>query len=395
MTKEAHIQTYATEQTSAERRAFSDELRRRSIPVLDRGIEDVELTNRSGPFFLFCSSRDIESLEHREKIFASIIRLFLAEVRPVLVCTDAFEIPSPLTKLDAIEYAPEGFDITFERVMRTALGPHPDWLELVCRPSQMRSVVGAAWWNDEVLFSDEYYDHVIRIKGFESNVIVSGLDEPYHISLDRRRLYISNLGSDEIISARIRSGAAWDIHSIVRICDQPLRRPHGIYAGDGYLYVGDTDNHRLMELPQSDLKDAAGTVIAELQFPCAVYRSGEHLWATETLSSQLHCFRRINNKWTPVRIELPENTDISIPVSLTGWRDMLLISNERSSRVDVYRVVNCDDAVRLESVLEGLGSPAVGSIVGMGVNRFGKLILGDRVRGCGWIVDIEGAMRDG
>jgi hypothetical protein len=164
----------------------------------------------------------------------------------MLVLLQPSEVPPALRAILRIEAFYLGFDLAFEALLRFLYRPMPAWLQLYCRPGQLRTPTGASWWSDDILVADEYYGHLVRIKGSETSVALAGLDEPYHVHLDRRILLVTNLGGNEIIHAQLKSGAVWNLDAVDTILHRKLKRPHGVFQGNDYSLIADTDNHRIL-----------------------------------------------------------------------------------------------------------------------------------------------------
>jgi hypothetical protein len=311
--------------------------------------------------------------------------------RATLLITDPVEIPQVLRGLPRIHADYLDFDLAFEELLRFVFGQLPDWLQLYCRPSQMANPTGASWWTNDIVVADEYYGHVLRIKAKESSIVLAGLDEPYHLHLDRRCLLISHLGGNEVIVGRLQGGAIWNLWTVETVLGQRLHRPHGVFQGNNYSLIADTDNHRILR-KQGDF---AGTEPwescedIEVRFPCGVYGDDYGAWIADTFNhSVINVDFTYSLRFKNLITGGPESHDrLRFPVAICTWNNLIFISDEQNAKLRVFkRVAVTGEIVQVE---EGLGAPFIGSPLGIAANRNSCLLVADRLRGCCWVINIK------
>lgn len=164
------------------------------------------------------SAKRVVVLSERALANKGIQKLFVSpdrndRVREVLLPIEPVEMPPELRGFPTVAAYQTPFDLAFEALFRLLLGPLPSWLDVVCRPSQIRRPTGAAWWSEDMILADEYYGHLIKLRNEETSVLLAGLDEPYHVHIDRQHIALANTGANEVITGRLRGGALADIAS--------------------------------------------------------------------------------------------------------------------------------------------------------------------------------------
>jgi hypothetical protein len=379
-------------------RSYERELERRHIGVqqieasqFKEFLDGSRMLSEAG--VIFCTPQSLKDANFVSSVFAILTDRRALGWRATLLISDAVEIPHVLRFLPRIQADYLEFDLAFEELLRFVLGPLPNWLQLYCRPSQIAIPTGATWWTDDIVIADEYYGHILRIKGKESSILLAGLDEPYHLHLDRHILLVSHLGGNEVIVGRVQGGTVWKLWSVDNVLGQKLRRPHGVFQGNGYSLIADTDNHRIL-WKQGHFEDTSSWVTCdalEVKFPCGVYGDDNGAWIVDTFN---HNVININLKGN-VKIKCnirggKSNTDqLCFPVAVCTWNNLIFISDEQNRNLRVFKR---DAATReIVQVEASLGAPFIGLPLGIAVNRHSCLLIADRLRGCCWVVDMKKA----
>lgn len=311
--------------------------------------------------------------------------------RTTLLILDSCEVPVPLRWLPRVQADFATFDLSFENLLSFVLGPLPEWLHLYCRPSQMRNPTGAAWWTDDIVVADEYYGHLLKVKRYDTSVLLAGLDEPYHVHLDRRALLVANPGANEVICARLQDGSIAGLRTVKQVLGKKLKRPHGVFQGNKYSLIADTDNQRVL-WKSGDFNDRQATWSElsgqEFSFPCGVYGGGDSAWIADTFNHRI------------LRVELSEPayrgyeiggashelTTFSFPVSVCTWNDLLFVSDEQNKRLQVLRFSQEKRGSLLRTC--SLAGDFIGSPMGVAVNRSNCVLVADRDRGCCWVIEL-------
>jgi hypothetical protein len=377
-------------------RSYEKELERRHINVQPieasqfRELLDGSLMI-SGTGVIVCTPQSLQDVNFVSNVYALMTTRLGVHWRVTLLISDSVEIPLVLRSLPRIQADYLGFDLAFEELLRFVLGPLPQWLQLYCRPSQVATPTGAAWWTDDIVIADEYYGHLLRIKSKESSILLAGLDEPYHIYLDRHRLLVTHLGGNEVIVGRIQGGTIWKLLTIDNALGHKFNRPHGAFQGNGYSLIADTDNHRIL-WKQGQMDEVSPWMTCEtlaVRFPCAVYGDDNSAWIADTFN---HRIININlegllNIRSTVKGDELNDDHLSFPVAVCVWNDLIFVSDEQNRRLRVFR----RDTITREvvQVEASLGAPFIGSPLGLAVNRASCLLIADRLRGCCWVIDLK------
>jgi hypothetical protein len=316
--------------------------------------------------------------------------------RIAILTIESMEIPEPLRGITCIRDDFGHPDQGFELILNFVLYPLPAWAQLHCHPSRMRRVTGATWWDEDALVADEYYGHVIRVTRSQSSVILGGLDEPYHIHLDRRDLIISNLGANEVISGRLRSGALWNIRSVRHAAGRSFRRPHGVFQGGGISLIADTDNNRVLRKTGHfhDRRSEWAVLHTPYRyaFPCAVSGGSAGVWIADTFGQRV-CGIFSRRKDQCVEIVRDNKGKLTFPVALCEWGKFLFVSTEKAKRLAIFCVERLENGCRTaRPPRTDLDLSFIGSPLGIAVNRSSKVLIADRDRGCCWVIDIAAAI---
>jgi hypothetical protein len=255
----------------------------------------------------------------------------------------------------------------------------------------MRNPTGAAWWTDDIVVADEYYGHLLKVKRYDTSVLLAGLDEPYHVHLDRRALLVANPGANEIICARLQEGSIASIRAMKQVHGKKLKRPHGIFQGNKYSLIADTDNQRVL-WKRGDFNERHATWYElsrpEFSFPCGLYGGGDSAWIADTFN---HRILRVElREFADMEYEIGgsshELTTFSFPVSVCTWNDLLFVSDEQNKRLQVlsYSQEKRKSSLRTRS----LAGDFIGSPMGVAVNRSNCALVSDRDRGCCWVINL-------
>jgi hypothetical protein len=377
-------------------RSYERELTRRHITVQQieasqfrELLDGSRMLSEAG--VIFCTPQSLKNADFVSSIYAITTDQRALGWRATLLVTDSFEIPHVLRFLPRIQADYLEFDLAFEELLRFVLGPLPSWLQLYCRPNQIATPTGATWWADDIVIADEYYGHVVRIKGKESSILIAGLDEPYHIHLDRQILLISHLGGNEVIVGRVLGGTVWKLWAVDNVLGQKLRRPHGVFQGNGYSLIADTDNHRILWKQGHFADDSswASCDVIDVKFPCGVYGEDNGAWIVDTFN---HIVVNINLKESiKIKCNIKGGKLISdqlcFPVAVCTWNDLIFISDEQNRRLRVFKQnIITSEIVQIEAAL---GAPFIGLPLGIAINRHSCLLIADRLRGCCWVVDLK------
>jgi len=372
-------------------RRYSDWLQLRDISVLEKdisGLDHLDEFEPSGRALLICSPRVMTEDALLPGLSKMVENLF-PNIATLVI--EPMQLPGFLEVGPLIREYHLGPDLSFEQVLRFTMGPLPEWLQLFCRPSQTQMITGACWWGDDIIVADQYYDHVVKLRNQTSVVLLAGLDEPSHLHLDRRDLLIANTGVHEIICARLRGGTLWNLSTFHgSFFGRELKRPHGAFQGGGYSAIADTDNHRI--LFKSGHFETFGEwteTTLELNFPCAVHCSDNGLWIADTFGQRLIDLSLSASVTIRSSIEGSGTAPgkMAFPVGLCMLGKLLFVSDEQNKRLQCFRKHGTGWTVLSSEV----GAPWIGSPFGLSVNRGRKLLIGDRDRGCCWVIDLRQA----
>ncbi len=351
------------------------------------------LLARDAKVVLFCATRawpfgaltdELYNLDGRD---ASALCIFT---------TDA--MPPPLQAQQSIRIINAGLiglDRGLAHLLHFIFAP-PRNVELICVPSQMMQVTGVSWWQDEELIvADEYFGHVLRIrKRHEATVLLVGLDEPYHLHLDRRILAVSDLGANEILIGRMVLGALTDVIAIPAAAHERFKRPHGVFQGMGFSVIADTDNHRVLwKTPHIRNSEKGWNEIRDgFRFPHAVCADRAQIWVADTSNQRLIRLRPTATKLERVEYTMQHLPRDASPVGVCRTNRYLLVSDDANGCVSVFKVP--DRGGTLPLVVRSLLADFVASPLGLSVNRTGRLAIADRGRGVVWVSNLESLLSD-
>lgn len=373
---------------------YSQELKMRQIQVrLIEGRSTAETSHHE----MHAPANRVVVLSERALLNKGIQNLLASPAqndrpRSVLLPIEPLEVPPHIRGLPTVAAYQMPFDLAFEALFRFLLGPLPPWLDVICRPSQIRRPTGAAWWSEDMILADEYYGHLIKLRNEDTSVILAGLDEPYHVHIDRQYIALANTGANEIITGRLRGGALADLASVISAAGIPFNRPHCAFTGNGYTVVADTDNHRVVYCggrATSDTSDWCAMNGLTVSFPCSVYGSNESVWIADTFSHRLvnADLKGLNPPKCIIGKAGTGDEDFSFPVALCAWNDLLFVSDEQNCRLKVYRIGQTSPVL----VTAGMAADFIGSPMGVSVNRFLQALVADRNRRCYWVIDLRAA----
>jgi hypothetical protein len=369
---------------------FTTDLRRRKVSVIDVDLRDWLVSEQSDDSdarkILFIGT----TFEADPRLRASVIeRCALERTCNLLIAAVADLEPvsafRPFVQLDACR---QPFDLAFEGVFRFALGPLPAGVSVYCRPTQMRSVTGVASWDGDILVADEYYGHVVKVRPRDTAILLYGLDEPYHLHLDRRILSVAHAGSHEIVVGRLAGGSLAKVVALRKAAGKNLRRPHGVFQGADWSAIADTDNHRVL-VKRGHLLDRRHewqTFPKKFKFPCAVFSDGDALWVADTFRHKVVRLDLRSGSATTIGQSGSVPGHFRFPTAIVAWREFVFISDEENHRLQVLRRTKTDV---IDVRTPALARRLIGSPQGLDVNRATQLVVGDRQRGCCWIFDLE------
>lgn len=387
---------YHTKDRSTARR-YSQELERRHIDV--QQVESKQFNelleghiSLLGVAVIMCSPRSLEESDFLLSLSAIANKFRGSDWRALLFLVEAAEVPQVLRWLPRLEVDYLGFDLAFEDLLRFVLGPLPDWLKLYCRPSQMVALTGATWWTDDIVVADEYYGHLLRVQGKDCSVLLAGLDEPYHVHLDRRMLMVTNVGGNEIICAKLQGGTLWKLWTVNSALGVKLKRPHGVFQGNDYSLIADTDNHRILwkkghlndnSMPWAEMHSV------DVKFPCGVYGNDDGAWVVDTFN---HRVLDVGLK-DAVRIRAQigggnhDGNNLNFPVGVCSWNELLFVSEEQKKRLHLFKRKARGGQILLQD--NAFAARYICSPFGVAVNRSCCALVSDRIRGCCWVIDLQ------
>ena len=317
------------------------------------------------------------------------------DARTVCVFTIDAIPPSLPQSIRIINAGLIGLDRGLAHLLHFIFGSPRD-VELICVPSQMMQVTGVSWWKDEeIIVADEYFGHVLRIrKRHETTVLLVGLDEPYHLHLDRRILAVSDLGANEILTGRIVLGALTDVIAIPIAANERFKRPHGVYQGAGFSVIADTDNHRVLwKKPHiRNTEENWNEIKGKFLFPHAVCADREQMWVADTANRRIVRIRPLKGKLEEVEFPLRHLVRDASPVALCRADRYLLVSDDANGCVSVFKVP--DRGRTLPLVARSLLSDYVASPLGLSVNRGRRLAVADRGRGVVWVSNLDALLTE-
>lgn len=260
---------------------------------------------------------------------------------------------------------------------------------MYCRPSQILKPTGGTWWDDTIIIADEYYGHLLRVQSSDTSVLLAGLDEPYHIDIDRRLLAISNLGTNRVICGKVQPGGVladlWEIDSAL---GTKLNRPHGVFQGNNYSIIADTDNHRILwKLGHfQDRESHWQQWDKKVSFPCDVHGAGNRTWIADTFN---HRILRLNLNTCRSDLSFGKvgssPLQMSFPVSICQWNSYLFVTDEQNKRIQVFEILKN----QTKQITHNLAASFIRSPLGLCVNMNSYLLITDRTQGCCWTIDLK------
>lgn len=263
----------------------------------------------------------------------------------------------------------------------------PSWLS--CRVSeQVTEPTGVAWWNSHLLVCDAGQEAVLHL-GLDGRVghVMPGLNEPHHIHLDRRILFVANTGESTVLRGTFRpKDGIGLIDDIGRQHGIEFNRPHGVWAASDILAVADTDNQRVM----LGLRRGQAWTWTEHRppegfwFPCGVHLLGPHVWVTNSDIGAIDHTNLADPSGRWLRIQ-PGPDVLRDPNALARWQDLLFIADEVRQRLVVAKVNEETGAL---SGYTDVAEDWIGSPWGLSVNAGGHLAVSDRLHGVVWTVDV-------
>jgi hypothetical protein len=313
------------------------------------------------------------------------------DARTVTVFTIGSGAPALPQSIRIINAGLIGLDRGLAHLLHFIFGS-PRGVELICVPSQMMQVTGVSWWNEEeIIVADEYFGHVLRIrKRHETTVLLVGLDEPYHLHLDRRILAVSDLGANEVLTGRIVLGALTDVIAIPIAANERFKRPHGVFQGTGFSVIADTDNHRVLWKKRHirSTEENWNEIKAGFLFPHAVCADRQQIWVADTANGRIVRFRPSKSgRMEGTETQLGHLPRHASPVGVCRAEQYLLVSDDANGCVSVFKVPDRGNSLPL--VAKRVLSEFVASPLGLSVNRGRRLAIADRGRGVVWVSDLD------
>lgn len=278
------------------------------------------------------------------------------------------------------------------REMILAKGPPPPpWLD--CRVHRtLVKPTGVAWWNDDLLAADVARECVVQLDGGGGAIdALTGIGEPYHIGLDRRRVFVTDVSENRIMTAEVRPGLGFThIDDLSVPADEiggvGLAKAHGVWASEGLLAIADTDNQRVLLRynRQAPYRWEVFTGPEPFNYPCGVMFFGTELWVTNSDVGIVDVFDLLGER-APWRYA--PGLDVLVdPNATVRWKDLVFITDEVGQTLLGGR---CSlDGATPELDLDAVASQWICAPWGMSVNATSRLAVADRLLGVVWLIDI-------
>lgn len=287
------------------------------------------------------------------------------------------------------------YDRLFDEFARSLMPDLPPWLDVSVRPSLIQSPTGVAWWADDLFVADDRYDHVVRVSPADSTVLIPGLFEPHHVSVNRRRLVVANKSADEVLYCDVVDQMAARVRTIHSVNNIALARPHGAVLNSRVSVIADTDNNRVL-VRQGEVGDWT-EARPRLPFsqPCGVCIDASGVWVADTFNHRVIYFDDRGAQ----RLEFggygESGVQFAYPVGIQRWRNLLFVADEESEKLKVFIIH--DDGIgglSLRSLDGSFADQWISQPFGISINRNNRMAIADRKEKCIWIVDLALFMRD-
>jgi hypothetical protein len=281
-------------------------------------------------------------------------------------------------------------------VLREFLTPMPAWLRFLTDASRIKSPTGVAWWDMTLIVADDAAHHVLSAEREHIEVLIPGLQSPHHLQIDREKLLVTNRGGDEVLVGVLHGTTFEPVRTITRASGRPFKHPLGVHQAHGLTVISDTDNHRVI-VSRTDPVDRSSFGFRKLEapggfrYPMGVFVDSRWIWVADTDNHRLIAFDHAGTFVAQAGFTGVKSNVACSPVGVTRYErdgyNLLLVANEGTSSLDVFRVSERRGAVRIDVELAGLGQPLISSPFGLSLNRNGRLAVTDRHRRGIWLVD--------
>src|SRR6266568_422179 len=277
-------------------------------------------------------------------------------------------------------------------VIRAITGPWPFWLEARFAAEDVIEPTGVAWWSNDLLIAATHRDHLIQLSDAGGvSLVLPGLSEPHPVTVDRRQIFVANVGENNIITAQIVHGQAAALREIdVGPLDPGLDRPHSATRIGNLMAIADTDNNRVVmgreQQPSSWLTLDGAAPGQPFRFPCGLHFSVNQLWVTNRDVGLIDLF-----ELSPRPRHLMRFGDDCLvdPNALIRWRDFLIVADEQRRSLPVFRIQEHKGMIHAVDSIGELAVPVLGSPFGLSINRGERLAVADRDLGCVWTIALE------
>lgn len=314
-----------------------------------------------------------------------------AGAAPVLILPEGIDLPTRIhAKAAGIIFRNStSYDQLFEHLFRMLTGPFPSWLDVRVRPSLIQSPTGVAWWSDDLHVADNRFEHAVRISPSDSTVVVPGLDNPHHISLDQRHLAIANMSAGEVLECDIVDNMATNFQTIRSVDGLDLVRPHDVRRTADLSVIADTGNSRVLFRPRGEDWRAV-ELERPLAYPGAVCLDDTGFWIADTGNHRVVKCDSEGRELLCYGGRGDRAAEFDTPVGICRWRDFLFVADEGAERVKVLQVSDAPESGHAELTprVPHLAGDFIGQPLALDVSRNNRLAVSDRKLKCVWLVDL-------
>jgi hypothetical protein len=314
-----------------------------------------------------------------------------AGAAPVLIVPEGIDLPVRIHAEAAgiVFRNSTSYDQLFENLFRMLAGPFPSWLDVRVRPSLIQNPTGVAWWSDDLHVADDRFEHAVRISPNDSTVVVPGLDNPHHISLDQRHLAIANMSAGEVLECDIVDNMATNFQTIRSADGLDLVRPHDVRLTAHLSVIADTGNSRVLFRPRGEDWRAV-ELERPLAYPGAVCLDDTGFWIADTGNHRVVKFDSGGRQLLSYGGRSDGAAEFDLPVGICRWRDFLFVADEGAERIKVLQVSDAQGSGRTEltPLVQHLAGDFIGQPLGLAVSRNNRLAVSDRKLKCVWLVDL-------
>ena len=314
-----------------------------------------------------------------------------AGAAPVLILPERIDLPARVHRGAAgiVFRNSTSYDQLFEDLFRMLAGVFPSWLDVRVRPSLIQNPTGVAWSSDDLHVADDRFEHVIRISPNDSTVVVPGLDNPHHLSLDERHLAIANMSAGEVLECDIVDNMATNFQTIRSADGLDLVRPHDVRLTAHLSVIADTGNSRVLFRPRGEDWRAV-ELERPLAYPGAVCLDDTGFWIADTGNHRVVKCDSEGRQLLSYGSRGDGADEFDRPVGICRWRDLLFIADEGDERIKVLRLSDAPGSgqTELTPLVQHLAGDFVGQPLGLAVSRNNRLAVSDRKLKCVWLLDL-------